>query len=138
MKNYIGFFQNIFCLTVILHISVILCQSYEYQFHHPTHQQTVHQQQQPYKFYQQKDIEAAVENYNRQQISHLQGELLSVHHDQDNHQPHFDFAVNQNYSDLEKATEQFVNSGQMMEKQKAAPKVIKITKTVKISFRINY
>lgn len=67
--------------------------------------------------------------FNQQQSKHLRNQINSVH--QDGSEPHFDFVVNQNYSDLEKASEQFVGLGSMAAKQNM-PKVIKITKTVAV------
>jgi predicted transcriptional regulator len=125
VKNILGIFQNISggLLIIFIQNSVILSQSYDFQFHHP--QLNEHQFSQ-----QQKQVEASVENYNRHQIQNLKSELLSVHHADSG--PQFDFAVNQNYSDLEKASEMFINSGHILEKQKTTPKVIKITKTVRV------
>jgi len=67
--------------------------------------------------------------FNNQQSKNLRNQINSVH--QDGSEPHFDFIVNQNYTDLEKASEQFVNLGNMAAKQNM-PKVIKITKTVAV------
>lgn len=51
---------------------------------------------------------------------------------QESSQPQFNFAVNGNYSDLEKASEQFVTLGSLVGKQNSPAKVIKITKTVAV------
>jgi hypothetical protein len=67
---------------------------------------------------------------NQQQAKHIQNQINNVH--QPNHEPHFDFIVNKNYTDLEKASEQFVNLGRLAGKSKVAPKVVKITKTVAV------
>lgn len=83
------------------------------------------------KFNQQaKKLQAQINFFNQQQNNHIQHQINSVHHD--GSQPHFDFAVNGNYTDLEKASEQFVNLGNMVGKQNIPPKVIKITKTVAV------
>lgn len=83
------------------------------------------------KFNQQaKQIHAQVKYFNEQQQKHIQSQINSVH--QDGSEPHFDFAVNGNYTDLEKASEQFVNLGRLVGKQNMPPKVIKITKTVAV------
>jgi hypothetical protein len=83
------------------------------------------------KFNQQaKQLQAQLHYFNQQQQKHIQQQINSVH--QDGSEPHFDFAVNGNYTDLEKASEQFVNLGHLVGKQNVAPKVIKITKTVAV------
>lgn len=82
------------------------------------------------KFNQQaKTLKDQLIFFNQQQSQHLRNQMNSVH--QDGSEPHFDFVINQNYSDLEKASEQFVNLGSMAAKQNM-PKVIKITKTVAV------
>lgn len=63
-------------------------------------------------------------------MQNLQNEMQSVHSDA--HAPQFDFSVNGNYTDLEKASEQFIDVANQMGKQKNQPKVIKITKTVAV------
>ena len=83
------------------------------------------------KFNQQaKQLQAQLQFFNQQQQKHIQQQINSVH--QEGSEPQFDFAVNGNYSDLEKASEQFVNLGRLVGKQNIAPKVIKITKTVAV------
>lgn len=83
------------------------------------------------KFNQQaKQLQAQLHYFNQQQTKHIQQQINSVH--QDGSQPQFDFAVNGNYSDLEKASEQFVNLGNLVGKQNVPPKVIKITKTLAV------
>lgn len=83
------------------------------------------------KFNQQaKQLQAQVQYFNQQQQKHIQNQINAVH--QDGTEPHFDFAVNGNYTDLEKASEQFVNLGRLVGKQNLPPKVIKITKTVAV------
>ncbi|CAO1372918.1 unnamed protein product [Diamesa tonsa] len=59
---------------------------------------------------------------------HLHASL--VH--QDESEPHFDFVLHNNYTDLEQASEQFVSLGNLVNKQKVPAKVIKITKTVAV------
>lgn len=66
---------------------------------------------------------------NQQEQKNLRNHVNSVH--QEGNEPHFEFAINTNYSDLEKASEQFVSLGNMAAKQNM-PKVIKITKTVAV------
>lgn len=84
------------------------------------------------KFNQQaKQLQAQLSFFNQQQQNHIQQQINSVH--QQGNEPHFDFAVNGNYTDLEKASEQFVNLGNLVGKQNLAPKVIKITKTVAVN-----
>lgn len=78
---------------------------------------------------QAKAFKDQINYFNHQQSKNLRNQINSVH--QDGTDPHFDFIVNQNYSDLEKASEQFVNLGNMAAKQNM-PKVIKITKTVAV------
>lgn len=83
------------------------------------------------KFNQQaKHLQAQLNFFNQQQQRHIQQQINSVH--QPSSEPQFDFAVNGNYTDLEKASEQFVNLGNLVGKQNIAPKVIKITKTVAV------
>ena len=83
------------------------------------------------KFNQQaKQLQAQVHFYNQQQHKHIQQQINNVH--QESSQPQFDFAVNRNYSDLEKASEQFVTLGSLAGKQNSPAKVIKITKTVAV------
>ncbi|CAO1301548.1 unnamed protein product [Diamesa serratosioi] len=57
-------------------------------------------------------------------------QINSVH--QDGSEPQFDFVLNNNYTDLEQASEQFVSLGNLVNKQKVPAKVIKITKTVAV------
>jgi hypothetical protein len=106
---------------------------YRQQFH-SLNQDYHHPQQAPFdydKFNQQaKQLQAQVHYFNQQQQKHIQQQINSVH--QEGSQPQFDFAVNGNYSDLEKASEQFVNLGHLVGKQNVPPKVIKITKTVAV------
>lgn len=83
------------------------------------------------KFNQQaKQLQAQLNFFNQQQQKHIQQQMNSVH--QQGSEPQFDFSVNGNYTDLEKASEQFVNLGNLVGKQNVPPKVIKITKTVAI------
>jgi hypothetical protein len=83
------------------------------------------------KFNQQaKQLQAQLQFFNQQQQKHIHDQINSVH--RENSEPHFDFAVNQNYSDLEKASEQFVSLGNLIGKQNSPAKVIKITKTVAV------
>ena len=83
------------------------------------------------KFNQQaKQLQAQLKFFNEQQQKHIQQQINNVH--QQGSEPHFDFAVNGNYTDLEKASEQFVNLGNLIGKQNSAPKVIKITKTIAV------
>lgn len=70
-----------------------------------------------------------VNYYNQQEQKNLRYHVNSVH--QEGTQPHFDFMVGTNYSDLEHASEQFVSLGSLAAKQNM-PKVIKITKTVAV------
>jgi hypothetical protein len=122
--------------------------------HHQHHHQQQQQQQQQYlhnhnqnhnkqqpsavqqnfdlnKFNQQaKQLQAQIHYLNHQQAKHIQHQINSVH--QQNSEPHFDFVVNGNYSDLEKASEQFVNYGRLANKIPSSPKVIKITKTLAV------
>lgn len=111
------------------------------QQHHHSHHNHNHNQQQPSsavqqnfnldKFNQQtKQIQAQIHYLNQQQAKHIQQQINSVH--QQNNEPHFDFIVNGNYSDLEKASEQFVNYGRLANKNPTSPKVIKITKTLAV------
>ena len=123
---------------------------YEIQQHHnlpPTRPQEKQQQHHDYrqpsqplnqefhgsfdfdKFNQQaKQLQAQVHFFNQQQHKHIQQQINNVH--QENSQPQFNFAINGNYSDLEKASEQFVTLGNMVGKKNSPAKVIKITKTV--------
>lgn len=83
------------------------------------------------KFNQQaKQLQDSLHYFNQQQQNHVQQQINSVH--QDGNEPHFDFEVNGNYTDLENASEQFVNLGRLVGKQNIGPKVIKITKTMAI------
>lgn len=66
---------------------------------------------------------------NQHEQKNLKNHINSVH--QSGSEPHFNFMVNKNYSDLEKASEQFVDLGSLAAKQNL-PKVIKITKTVAV------
>jgi hypothetical protein len=117
------------------------------QQHHPTSQPTAATitQHQPHHYFQSttassyvdldrfnqyaKTALKSVNYFNQQEQKNLKQHVNSVH--QDGNEPHFDFMVNSNYSDLEKASEQFVNLGSMAAKQNM-PKVIKITKTVAV------
>jgi exonuclease VII large subunit len=110
------------------------------QQHHHSHHNQNHNQQQPSsvqqnfdlnKFNQQtKQLQAQIHYLNQQQAKHIQNQINSVH--QQNSEPHFDFVVNGNYSDLEKASEQFVNYGRLANNIPTSPKVIKITKTLAV------
>lgn len=66
---------------------------------------------------------------NHHEQRNIKNHMNSVH--QSGSEPHFNFMVNNNYSDLEKASEQFVDLGSLAAKQNL-PKVIKITKTVAV------
>lgn len=72
-----------------------------------------------------KHLHAQVQYFNQQQQKILQSQINNVH--KYGNGPQFDFVVNSNCSDLEKASE-----GRMADKQNIAPKVIKITKTVAV------
>lgn len=121
------------------------------QQHHPTSQPTAatSTQQQPHhhnqhyfqltttssyvdldKYNQQaRAVINSVNYFNQQEQKNLKHHVNSVH--QHGSEPHFDFMVSSNFSDLEKASEQFVNLGSLAAKQNM-PKVIKITKTVAV------
>lgn len=113
-----------------------------HDYHPSTHSNLVNYKFQPTpvpfdfdKFNQQaKQLQAQVHYFNQQQQKHIEEHIKNVHHDRP--EPHFDFAVNGNYSDLENASEQFVNLGNLVDKQKNLPKVIKITKTVAIKQQV--
>lgn len=77
-----------------------------------------------------KIVKDQMNYFHQQEQKNLRNQINSVH--QDGSDPHFDFMINTNYTDLEKASEQFVNYGNMMGKQQNMPKVIKITKTVAV------
>lgn len=79
---------------------------------------------------QQNNLQNQLHFLNQQQHKHIQQQINSVH--QDDSEPHFDFVLHNNYTDLEQASEQFVNLGNLVNKQKVPAKVIKITKTVAI------
>lgn len=117
------------------------------QQHHPTSQPTAATitQQQPHHYFHStttssyvdldrfnqyaKTALKSVNLFNQQEQKNLKNHVNSVH--QEGNEPHFDFMVSSNYSDLEQASEQFVNLGSMAAKQNM-PKVIKITKTVAV------
>ena len=79
---------------------------------------------------QQNNLQNQLHFLNQQQHKHIQQQINSVH--QDESEPHFDFVLHNNYTDLEQASEQFVSLGNLMNKQKVPAKVIKITKTVAV------
>jgi hypothetical protein len=104
--------------------------SSQYQIHHhPTSEMFDHQQSLPTSFdilqfnQQAKQLQAHINYFNYQQ-KQLQHKINSVESE-----PNFDFVVNGNFTDLEKASEQFVDLGNLMGK-KIPAKVVKITKTV--------
>lgn len=117
------------------------------QQHHPTTQPTVATitQHQPHYFYQSttaasyidldkfnqqaKVVKSQVNFINQHETKNLKNHINSVH--QSGNEPHFDFMMGSNYSDLENASEQFVGFGSLAAKQNL-PKVIKITKTVAV------
>ncbi|KAG5674639.1 hypothetical protein PVAND_004593 [Polypedilum vanderplanki] len=117
------------------------------QQHHPTPLTPTHvtpQQQHHYGFHssspstyvdldrfnqQAKAVKDQINYFNHQEHKNLRGAINSVH--QYGNEPHFDFVINANYTDLEKASEQFVSLGNLAAKQNM-PKVIKITKTVAV------
>ena len=85
---------------------------------------------------QQQHIASNLQNFNRQQDHYLKNQIQSVH--QQGNDPHFQFVVNENYTDLEHASEQFVDVGNYAGKQQiVAPKVIKITKTVAVKIPVS-
>lgn len=84
---------------------------------------------------QQQQIATNLHNFNRQQDHYLKDQIRSVH--QQGNDPHFQFVVNDNYTDIEHASEQFVDVGQYAGKQIVAPKVIKITKTVAVKIPVS-
>lgn len=129
-------FQNFIKLAVLLllHTSSTSSQAP----HHPYHQYvpqfhtqySSHQSVEDQFAQQQQQIHQQIDYFNRQQLQSLQNEMQAVHNE--NSAPQFDFMVNGNYTDIEKASEQFVDVSNMMGKQKHQPKVIKITKTVAV------
>lgn len=80
---------------------------------------------------QTKQLHDQIHYLNQQQAKQIRNQINSVH--QPNSEPHFDFIVNSNYTDLEKASEQFVDLGRLVGKHQTPPKVIKITKTLAIN-----
>lgn len=104
------------------------------QYHGHGHGQHQQHQEVPLNFehlnQQQNNIQNQLHFLNQQQQKHLQQQINSVH--QDGNEPQFDFVLHNNYTDLEQASEQFVNLGNLVNKQKVPAKVIKITKTVAV------
>jgi hypothetical protein len=145
-------------VVVCVELNSILCQYQQQNFLAPSHYEVQQQHRQPAprpqeqqhhdypqpsnlqdfhgsfdfdKFNQQaKQLQAQIQHFNQQQQKHIQQQINSVH--QESSQPQFDFAVNGNYSDLEKESERFVTLGNLVGGKNAPAKVIKITKTVAV------